>query len=64
VSTQTLMLIAFQRQVHEFVVLEDRTAHVVPVVLLQPSRRHVIISLCKEALGVGVQTKVLLQADG
>jgi len=63
VSTQALMLIAFQRQVHEFVILKDMTVHVVPVLLLQPSRRRVITSLCKEVLGIGVQTEVLLQAD-
>jgi len=57
------MLVAFQRHVHEFVILEDMTVHVVPVILLQSSRRCVIISLSEEVLGIGIQTKVLLQVD-
>jgi len=57
------MLVAFQRHVHEFVILEDMTVHVVPVILLQSSRRRVIISLSEEVLGIGIQTKVLLQVD-
>ena len=58
------MLIAFQCHVHKLLVLEDVPVHVVPAILLESFRRRVVIRLCKEALGAGAQTKVLLQVGG